>query len=353
MPGNSSGGRPEGGGPRRGGIPVERVRDEHPEGDSWRADALAASRHSRLLDELRRPLEDHRPERAAEVCGDVARAILRDFAPALILLPAAERRRAQALAAYALTLFDFAAQTGLEGERLSQINRWEFELEAALSGRPAGQPVWVLLAAEERRRPWPREALDALGDAARGVVVRGRGGSIGAPARSATATGAALASAPRRPAAAAPRAPGPGRGSPAAAPRAARRGPPGRRPRRGAGGRDDREGRRRRVRPPRLGARRGADRRFLPARPLPLRGALPRPGGEPPAREDRATRRRRRRLPPEPGRPRPPRPRAPLPLGPLRHSALPARAVRRSGQPKNGLATRTAPYRCPWARSSE
>ncbi len=194
MPGSSGEGAGEGGGPRRG-VPVERVRDEHPEGDSWRADALAASRHSRLLDELRRPLEDHRPERAAEVCGDVARAVLRDFAPALILLPAAERRRAQALAAYALTLFDFAGQTGLEGERLSQINRWEFELEAALSGRPAGQPVWVLLAEEERRRPWPREALDALGDAARSVVVRGRGGGSGAAGHAAAATGKALAAA--------------------------------------------------------------------------------------------------------------------------------------------------------------
>ncbi len=192
MPASEADGGPGG---RGRGVPIERVRDEHPAGDSWRADALAASRHSRLLDELRRPLDDHRPARAAEVCGDVARAVLRDFSPALILLPGAERRRAQALAAYALTLFDFAGQTGLEGERLSQINRWEFELEAALSGRPSGQPVWVLLAAEERRRPWPREALDALGDAARGVVARGRSPRPDAAARTAGAIGAALASA--------------------------------------------------------------------------------------------------------------------------------------------------------------
>jgi hypothetical protein len=143
------------------------VRDEHPASAEWRADAMAASRHSRLLDELRLPLAEEDPEAAARLCGEVCRNALRDLSPALILLPAAERRRAQALAAYALVLFDFARQSGLEGERLSQINRWQFHLEEALAGEKAAQPIFLCLQTEERRRPWDRAALDGLADAAR------------------------------------------------------------------------------------------------------------------------------------------------------------------------------------------
>lgn len=158
----------------RSAVPVERVRDEHPDSEEWRADALAKSRHARLADELVEPLEDHDPRNAARVCAEVTRAALGDFAPALILLPVAARERVQALAAYTLTLFDFARQTGVEGERLAALNRWEFTLEAALSGSPAGQPVFVRMAVEEERRPWPREPLDALADAARSRAVRAR-----------------------------------------------------------------------------------------------------------------------------------------------------------------------------------
>lgn len=149
------------------GKPVERVRHEHPTAPEWRADAMAASRHSRLLDELRLPQAEEDPEAAARLCGEVCRNALRDLAPALLLLPAAERRRAQALAAYTLVLFDFARQSGFEGERLSQINRWQFHLEEALGGAPAGQPIFLCLQLEERQRPWSREALDGLADAAR------------------------------------------------------------------------------------------------------------------------------------------------------------------------------------------
>ena len=152
--------------------PVERVSNKHPEDESWRADAFAQSRHSRLLGELREPLEDRDPERAEALCAEVARAALLDFAPALILLPPAERRRVQALTAHALTLFDFARQTGLEGERLAQINRWEFELEASLSGDPPGQPIFVQMARTEEEHPWPREALDEVTAAARLRVMR-------------------------------------------------------------------------------------------------------------------------------------------------------------------------------------
>lgn len=143
-------------------MPVPRVRGERPDDPEWRADALAGSRHSRLADELREPLDDHDAERSRALCAEVTRQVLLDFAPALIPLPREERERAQALTAFALTLFDFALQSGLEGERLSQINRWEFNLDLALEGRPPGQPVFVQLARLGAARPWPRPALEEL-----------------------------------------------------------------------------------------------------------------------------------------------------------------------------------------------
>ena len=78
--------------------------------------------------------------------------------------------------AYARTLLDFARDRSLEGERLAQINRFEFELEAALGGEPTGQPVFVQLAALERAAPWPRQAFDELASIARSRV------SFGLPA---------------------------------------------------------------------------------------------------------------------------------------------------------------------------
>ncbi len=143
------------------------IRERRPEGGAWRADALAGSRHRRLLDEIPRPQDDFDPERSAALCAEICRELLRDFAPGLALLPPAERRRLQALAAYTRTLFDFARQRGLEGERLAQINRWEFTLETALSGQAVGQPVFVAMARCEQERPWPRVALDELAAAAR------------------------------------------------------------------------------------------------------------------------------------------------------------------------------------------
>jgi hypothetical protein len=156
--------------PPPAGGPAPRA--ERPTEASWRADALAGSRHSRLADELRPPLEDRDPERAAALCAEIGRDLLRDLAPALLLLSAADRRRAQTLLAYGRTLFDFATQRGVEGERLAQLNRWEFELERALDGDPPGQPVFVALAREQAQRPWPRAALAALGRAARRRVAQ-------------------------------------------------------------------------------------------------------------------------------------------------------------------------------------
>lgn len=143
------------------------ARDAAPPGGTWRGDALAASPHGRLAELLAAPAEDFDSERAAGLCADVCREALGDFAPALVLLPVAERRRAQAVAAFALTLFDFARQRGVDGERLAQINRWEYTLEAALSGDRIGQPVFLRMGEEEQRRPFSRDGLDALFAAAR------------------------------------------------------------------------------------------------------------------------------------------------------------------------------------------
>src|SRR6476620_6455960 len=99
--------------------PADPPSDHHPDGGEWRADALARSRHSRLDGEIRAPAEDHDAERAAELCAGLARDLLADFAPALVFLAPGERRRAQALLAYGRTLFDFARQRGVEGERLA------------------------------------------------------------------------------------------------------------------------------------------------------------------------------------------------------------------------------------------
>ena len=142
-----------------------------PEGARSRGDALAGSPHTRLVDQLRYPTQDHDPERAADTCAAVCRQAMLDLAPALMLLSRPTRLRAQALAAYTITLFDFARQPGLEGERLAGLNRWQFELEQALDGTPTGQPVFVRLAAEERKVRWQREEFDRLHIAARRIAV--------------------------------------------------------------------------------------------------------------------------------------------------------------------------------------
>lgn len=137
-----------------------------------------------------------RDERRAEaVCGEITRRALGDFAPALALLPAAQRRRVRALAAFGLTLFDFARQPGLDGERLAQINRWSFDLESTLAGSPPGQPVFVLLAATHAESPWPEEALLALAGCARRRALRPRAASRAVLERDAARLAAALSGA--------------------------------------------------------------------------------------------------------------------------------------------------------------
>jgi phytoene/squalene synthetase len=113
-------------------------------------------------------------EKAALVCADITRGVLGDFAPALLLLPGTERRRAQALVAYAHTLFDFARQTGGKGEKLERIKSWELELQSAFSGQATGQPVCFRMARENERRRWPVDALDELIACARRRAARRR-----------------------------------------------------------------------------------------------------------------------------------------------------------------------------------
>jgi len=108
-------------------------------------------------------------ERAGELCAEVSRGLLGDFAPALLLLSEAERRRAQAFLAYACALFGYARQPGAESERLAQITYWELALEEALAGHAgdtadAGKhPVFLRMAREQKRRPWPPAGLTGLG----------------------------------------------------------------------------------------------------------------------------------------------------------------------------------------------
>lgn len=113
-------------------------------------------------------------QRALDVCGDICRGLLGDFAPALLLLTALEKQRVQALLAYTHTLFDFARQHGLAGERLAQINRWEYTLDTVLSGEPVAQPIFIRMAREQRRRAWPVRALDDLSACARRRAIRPR-----------------------------------------------------------------------------------------------------------------------------------------------------------------------------------
>ena len=146
----------------------------HPDDPAWRADALGASRHSRLADEMRSPDLARDPEAVIDLCAELARSQLGDFAPALALLTRPERRRAQALFAHAATLFDFARQRGVEGDRLAAINRWEYALDEALSGRPAGPPIVAALSREQGRRRWSAEGLDALCACARHRATHGQ-----------------------------------------------------------------------------------------------------------------------------------------------------------------------------------
>lgn len=135
---------------------------------------MARSPHGRLDQEIRPPDQDFDEDKALALCAEIARNLLGDFSPALLLLPVYDRERVQTLLAYTFTLFDFARQRGVEGERLAQINRWQFTLESVLAGQPVGQPVFVRMAREHRRRAWSPEALDEIATCARRRATRPR-----------------------------------------------------------------------------------------------------------------------------------------------------------------------------------
>jgi phytoene/squalene synthetase len=151
---------------------------ERLQGEVGECDLLERLPQSRLGPELGAPLDDFDAAKAEELCAGLARGVLGDFAPALLLLPGTERRRAQALLAHAYALFDFARQGGLEGEKLAQINRWELTLETALGGEAVGQPVMLCMARENERRRWPSDALEDLVACARHRATRRRPATV-------------------------------------------------------------------------------------------------------------------------------------------------------------------------------
>lgn len=154
------------------------LREGHPTGEGWRADAMARSPHSRLDQEIRRPDQSFDQDKSLGLCAEIARNLLGDYAPALLLLPVYDRERVQTLLAYTFTLFDFARQRGVEGERLAQINRWQFTMESVLTGEPVGQPIFVRMAREHRRRAWSPEALDEIAACARRRATRARPATV-------------------------------------------------------------------------------------------------------------------------------------------------------------------------------
>jgi phytoene/squalene synthetase len=171
-------------------MDTRRIQSEDPT-----CDPFARRSQSRLAGEISPPLDGPDEEKAEELCAGIARALLGDFAPALLLLPGTERRRAQALLAYTYGLFDFARQGGLEGEKLAQINRWEFTLEAAFAGERTGQPVFLRMARENERRRWPADPLDDLAAAARRRALRRRPATVADAEVEALSLGRAVAAA--------------------------------------------------------------------------------------------------------------------------------------------------------------
>jgi len=89
--------------------------------------------------------------------------VLGDLAPALMLLPKDERGRYQALAAWVAVLFDFAWQRGIEGERLTALNQWQYRLEETLEGAlEPDQPILLRMLDEHRRRRWSLAGLGRI-----------------------------------------------------------------------------------------------------------------------------------------------------------------------------------------------
>jgi len=127
----------------------------------------------------------------AREAGAVARRELGDLHPALALLTAAERRRAELLLAWTGALFAAAAEEAPPTARIDRLHRAGFHLARALAGEPSDSAFLRLLAAESGRRAFGRTALEGLLAAARVAVERRRP----ATAEEAAARAAALAGA--------------------------------------------------------------------------------------------------------------------------------------------------------------
>jgi hypothetical protein len=166
------------------------VCENRPVDPRWRADLLAPSTHSRLVAAAApAPKEDpvtvnHAAERNPQQerldahCARTARALLGDFAPALLLLPATERMRVRTLLTYAGALLACAVQPALDGERLTHINRWEAALERAMGGSGGLPPLCARMARENTRRRWPADALDELAACARRRTLQARPATV-------------------------------------------------------------------------------------------------------------------------------------------------------------------------------
>lgn len=107
----------------------------------------------------RAPAEE---ERLAAHCAAVAREMLGDFSPALLLLPGTERRRVRTLLAWAASLLADAMRTDPVEERVGLIDSWEADLTRALGGDAEAPPLCVRMARESARRRWPAGALEEL-----------------------------------------------------------------------------------------------------------------------------------------------------------------------------------------------
>jgi hypothetical protein len=97
-------------------------------------------------------------------------AALGDLTPALALLPARERRRAETLAEWCRGLFLTADEGDRVERRVERLNRSAYLVARALAGEAVASPFAGRLADESARRLLPRRALDALLAAARRAV---------------------------------------------------------------------------------------------------------------------------------------------------------------------------------------
>ncbi len=131
----------------------------------------------------------------ARVAADAARRELGDLHPALTLLPARERRRAELLLAWTGALFAAAGEEAPPSARIDRLHRAGFHLARALAGEPSDSAFLRLLAGESGRRAFGRGALEGLLAAARDAVEPRRPATVEAAAARAAALAGAFSTA--------------------------------------------------------------------------------------------------------------------------------------------------------------